>query len=80
MRNREDLADATWLFYSKPLVYPDVFFQVGEEQGTCPKAVGSEQLLPSQTSCYAFRAFAFQLPAPKNKNKRHISALRKHRE
>lgn len=80
MKNRGDLADATWLFCSKPLVYPHMSLQVGQEQGTCPQAVGSEQLLLSQHSCYKFRGFAFQLPAPKNKNTKDSRPLRQHRE
>jgi len=47
--------------------------QVGHEQGTCPEAVGSEQSLPSQHSCYKFRTSAFQLPVPKNKNTKDVS-------
>lgn len=69
------MADATWLFYSKPLVYPCMSFQVGQEQGTYPEAVGSEQSLSSQHGCYKLRAFAFQLPALKNKNTKDYQTL-----
>lgn len=67
-------------FIPNLLVYPHMSLQVGQEQGTCPEAGGSEQSLPSQQSCYKFRAFAFQLPAPKNKNTKDIRPLRQHRE